>query len=305
MSKTYAGWALGLAILAAAPATVAEAADWNNGAGGIKDSRAAGIPVPAPVPVMEHFRWYLRADVGGGIYGGSKVSERGMIFGAPVGGFGAPAPFGTSSSWFSSEFDTFGVGSVGVGMYMSPRLRGDVTIDARTESEANGTGSYSYNFVSHTTAPPTGTTFVAYGNYTDRALVRDTSVLFNLYYDLTDRGRFTPYVGVGAGFANRHIERTITSTEQIYDTSTSPAAFAGTSTVSGQSKANVVAPAVALTAGAAYSMHAGLVLDFNYRYMYIAGVDASTKLDNATESIMKIGGTHEHALRAGLRLNVW
>jgi opacity protein-like surface antigen len=304
MSKIHAGWALGLAILLAAPATVAEAADWNNGAGGIKDSRAAGIPVPAPVPVMEHFRWYLRADIGGGILGGSEVSERGFSFGQiNSSGLGAQAPFGTSSSWFSSEFDTFGVGSVGVGMYISPRLRGDLTIDARTENEISGSGTYSYTVYDHRIAPaaPLVPTAVATGVYTDRSLVRDTSAMANLYYDIIDRGSFTPYVGVGLGFTNRHIERTVSVVESVAGGGGATTA----SSIAGTSKANVVAPSASLTAGAAYALHAGLVLDFNYRYMYIGGVDTATALSTGGTSTMKLDPTHEHALRAGVRLNVW
>ena len=61
-----------------------------------------------------------------------------------------------------------------------------------------------------------------------------------------------------------------------------------------------------------YTLSHGMVLDFNYRYTYLGGVDVSTNIGftsptspGAATSRLNIGDTHEHALRAGIRWNVW
>jgi opacity protein-like surface antigen len=304
MSAKHISLALGLALSAAVPA--AHAADWNYGAGGIKDRRAAGIPVPAPVPVMEHFRWYLRADAGLGVMSGGTAAEQGMIFGArDATGLGAQVPFGTSSSWFQSDFDTFASAGVGVGLYLTPRLRGDVTVDTRTKSNVIGSGSYSYDQWAHNIPVPGPTGVRVNGTLFDKTEVRGTSGLLNLYYDLTDRGHgFTPYIGAGVGFVVRSFQRTSTTTESLYDVTGPIPVFVSSRTTSGNGKAHPVAPAFALTAGASYSLHAGMVLDFNYRYMYLGEVESSMMI-NGAQSFLKVGETHEHALRAGVRVNVW
>jgi opacity protein-like surface antigen len=303
-ASPVAGLTLGLALLAGAPA--AEAADVNY-RGSIKDARGAGIPVPAPIPVMEHFRWYLRADLGLGIYSGGGGSETGLTFGAQdAAGVGAPAPFGTSSSWFSEEFNTFASGGVGVGMYLTPRIRGDVTMDVRTKSNLSGEGTYIYNQQAFLPGPlPAPTGVQIRGTHVDKTEVRGTSGLINLYYDLTDRGGFTPYIGAGVGFVIRSLQRTTTTTEALYDM-TNPAlpVFMNTRVTNGQGKDHVVAPAASLTAGAAYALQSGMVLDFNYRYTYLGAVDAPSTI-NGSQSTIKINDTHEHALRAGVRVNVW
>jgi hypothetical protein len=67
--------ALGLAIALLSATTVAEAADWNGGS--VKDGRG-GILVPEPIPYAETFKWYLRADIGGGWTSAPAISEKGM-----------------------------------------------------------------------------------------------------------------------------------------------------------------------------------------------------------------------------------
>lgn len=303
LASPLTGLLLGAALVAGSQG--AQAADVSY-RGSIKDHRAAGIPVPAPIPVMEHFRWYLRADLGLGIYSGGGGSESGLVFGGQdAASVGALNPFGTSSSWFSNEFNTFASGGVGVGMYLTPRIRGDITLDTRTKSNLIGNGTYTYDqqaFLPGPAPAPTGRQIR--GTYNDKTEVRDTSSLINLYYDLTDRGGFTPYVGAGVGFVIRSLQRTTTTTEANYDMLTPVPTLMSTTVTRGQGKDHVVAPAASLTAGAAYSLQSGVVLDFNYRYTYLGGVDAPSMI-NGSQSTIKVNDTHEHALRAGVRVNVW
>ena len=213
-----------------------------------------------------------------------------------------------SSSWFQGDFKTFIQGGVGVGAYFSPRLRGDVTVDVRTRSKVDTFGTYSYAEWTHVPLPgaPTGNT--VNGTTGETTALRSTVTLANLYYDFTDRGAgFTPYVGIGAGFAVRELDRRSTTTEEIVD---GTGAAVGERTYTGSGKAHVIVPAAAATAGVAYALSAGVVLDFNYRFTYMGAADFSTAMKNSTgdtiaKSVMSIGDTYEHTLRAGLRWNVW
>lgn len=304
MSSKTIGLALAIALAAGAtPALAGGDVVYRDGSS--KDYRGAGIPVPAPIPVMEHFRWYLRADMGLGLLGGGAPSETGLIIGAQdATGVGAQTPFGTSSSWFTDDFNTFVSGGVGVGMYLTPHLRGDLTVEARTKSDVIGDGAYSYAQWAHTIPVPGPTGTRVDGSLQDKTEVRDTTTMINLYYDFKDRGGFTPYIGAGVGVAVRTLQRTSTLTETLYDVTGPIPVLTGTRTLTGTGKAHVPALAAALTLGASYALHPGMVLDFNYRYMYTGEGDVKGRV-GGQPTTLTVGETHEHALRAGLRINVW
>lgn len=245
----------------------------------------AGIPVPAPVPIAETFNWYLRADVGLSLAAIPSVSETGAVYGA-----NSAAPFGMSSSWFNDNFETFVNWSVGVGYYVTPRLRGDITVDTRGSANIEGNGTYSY------TQLVTGNT--VNGVVTDRTSHGATAALLNLYVDLTDRGRITPYIGAGVGFVVNHLERTQTVTETLVG------AAPGTRTFGGRDGVHEVALAGMATAGVAITLWPSTVLDLNYRLMYLGGSDAAITV-NGNNSRLSVGETFDHQLRAGLRWNIW
>lgn len=303
---------LSLCLALAAPSMAADAADWNKGSS-IKDYRA-GVPVPAPVPVADTFKWYLRADVGGGLYTGGDPAFDGNMYGFDRDPAEGPA-FGIQSSWFGNSFDTFAVGGVGVGAYLTPRIRADVTVDARTPTKLGSQGNYSY-----TGDPdiynPGGGGFIARinGTTTEHIEVRGLMSLANVYFDLAERGsRFVPYVGGGVGFVVRSIQRTHNTLETVENLSTAPITVADQYSFSGKSKAHQVAPAAALMAGFGYTLDSGMVLDFNYRFAYIGEVENRTTIDtsgsrsgiDAVSNKLSLGDLQEHAIRAGVRWNVW
>lgn len=306
---------LGLGLLAAVPGV--NAADWNNGAGGLKDGGRTGVAIPAPIPVMETFKWYLRADIGGGLLKGGNPSAQGEIYGFDRDPLEGPA-FGMHSAWFNNGFDTFASGGVGAGLYLTPRLRADATIDVRTKNDIDVQGNYTYTGDPAIYNNPLGTGYTARMNGTTReqTQVRGTLALANLYWDLTERGStFVPYIGAGVGFVVRSLDRRHTTVETLYDTSTTPGVdtFVNNTTITGQSKTHQLAPAAAAMAGFGYTLNQGMVLDFNYRYTYLGSVDVSTGLGysaaiggvSSVQNRLTIGDTHEHALRAGVRWNVW
>jgi opacity protein-like surface antigen len=81
----------------------------------------------------------------------------------------------------------------------------------------------------------------------------------------------------------------------------------------GKAKTHQLAPAVAAMAGFTYNLNPGMVLDVGYRFTYIGAVDFSTHINfsqpidgqRQATSRLTIDDTYEHALRAGIRWNVW
>ncbi|MGE0766539.1 MAG: hypothetical protein AB7L90_08760 [Hyphomicrobiaceae bacterium] len=293
---------MGLTVAVATPS--AQAADWNRG-GSVKDY--GGVPVPAPIPVIETFKWYLRADVGGGLVDGATPSMSQNLYGLDRDPADGPV-FGATSSWFTGDFDTFAMGGVGVGAYLSPRLRADVTIDVRSKGDAHVDGSYSFL----RDPAVVGANIQVDGATREHTEVRTSVALANLYWDLVDRSsRLVPYIGAGVGLAIRNIDRDHSTVETLSD----PAnlAPATTRTFTGEGTGRQLAVAAAATAGVAYNISQGLVFDLSYRYTYIGAVDFDTRINfsepingrNSVDSRLSIADTHEHAIRAGLRWNVW
>lgn len=275
-------WA-GLAVVAiAAPA---QAADLDRGV--IRER--VGVPVPAPIPVADQFRWYVRADIGIGLGQEPDVTERGLVYGNPADP--SSPPLGISSAWFNKDFDTFFTGGAGVGLYITPRLRGDITVDARSQNDIKVD-----QFGSYTSAANNNVNFHTW----EQTQVHDFVTLANLYWDLTPRGTgITPYIGVGAGFAVRSLDR-----RHITNEDTDGDGVRDDNSWSGQSKSHQVAPAAAAMAGIAWDLSPGTVVDISYRFTWLGSVDMSTPLNGASSRIT-IGDTFDHEIRAGLRWNVW
>lgn len=305
---------LSLGLVCAAATPEAMAADWNKG-GSIKDR--GGIAVPAPIPVQETFKWYLRADVGGGLYSGGDATTVGNIYGFDRDPAEGP-PFGLMPAWFNGGFDTFAVGGIGAGLYIGPRLRADVTVDTRTPSKFDVEGRYMFRGDPAIYDNPTGSGYEARisGHAREQIQVRTSVALANLYLDLAERGsRFVPYIGAGVGFGVRSIDRRHTTVETLYDLTTNSPTWTvvNQTTHSAKSRAAVWTPAAALMAGFGYTLDAGMVLDFGYRFAYVGEVDHTTNIGfgalingvGSGASKLSLGETHEHAIRAGVRWNVW
>lgn len=261
-----------------------------------------GRYVPAPAPVPETFNWYVRADIGVGFTDGS-ATDKGTFGNGGNGGtldndFWAATP--ERINWFDSKSDPFFQGGIGFGKYFSPRFRMDVTIDAKTADKYGGGGTFTYDQVSPPPGlVPTGDTITVTG--VDRVDVIDGVGLINAYLDLVPRGYLTPYVGIGAGFAVRYVDRTHDSIEE--------AGGGSLREWSGSNKDTKFAPAVSATAGIAWAMSPGTIFDVNYRYTYIGSVDTSMAIaatDGSTvRSKITIDESHQHVIRAGLRWNIW
>ncbi len=257
----------------------------------------APIPVPAPVPVPEGFTYYLRADLGWGFTGDRSYSENGRVFGNDGGAFVAVGgPFTSSAFAGPGDLSNDGsfIGTIGTGMYFSPRLRGDLTLDFRSKQKLDADSTYSYV----STTPGTTVSGVIH----DRFSLRSVVGLANLYWDILPRGLFSPYIGAGIGFVYNDAIRNFTDTET---------AVSGVGTtaqvVSGSSKDKNVALAGALMAGATFAFDHHWALDVGYRALFLDGVDVATALNSPTASNSKasLGDQWEHQVRVGLRFNIW
>lgn len=259
--------------------------------------------VPAPAPVPETFNWYIRADIGVGITS-SNIGESGLLGNGPGADFWAAA--NQPVRWFDGTSDAFFQGGIGFGKYLSPRFRMDATLDFKTADEYGSNGIQTYNEVN---APPVGglngNTVRVTG--TEHVDVIDGVGLINAYLDLVPRGYLTPYVGLGAGFAVRNIDRSHSSTEVQLDGGGVPTG--ASRQWSGDDKENKFAPAVSATAGLAWAITPGTILDINYRYTYIGSVDTSMTIVASDTSVQRskitVSESHQHAIRAGLRWNIW
>lgn len=157
-----------LAALAGMTAGAANAADWNGGAGSIKDmSGSAAIPVPAPVPIPDYKpSWYFRLDAGYGTVSEPSISESGYQYGQILsdgdnGYYGSAAGPDLQSldpGWFSSDFSRMATFGAGVGYYLGGGFRIDATIEKRSNDQAyiNGTNAWdSHSFYDHDADPLT------------------------------------------------------------------------------------------------------------------------------------------------------
>jgi opacity protein-like surface antigen len=188
----------------------------------------------------------------------------------------------------------------GVGYYFSKNVRADFTLDWMSKSDLTGSV------------------------LDDRATVRGQRVfgvknmvgLFNAYYDFDLRSHFTPYIGVGVGFA----KNTTTSGFVNIQPAASDACHPDVATVTcsasfdGATQWNA---AGALMAGVSAKLHDRLHFDAGYRFLYVG--DSHTGPINITRTATAPGVTptgpstaadpyvfdqHAHQFRVGLRWDI-
>jgi opacity protein-like surface antigen len=263
MNKLAGFFALALLMLASGPAL----------ADGYERKVPAPIPVPAPMPIPETFSYYLRGDIQWGFSGNPSYSESGAIYGVPPGVPLSSRSIDNSNGLFS--------GSIGGGAYFSPRFRGDLTLDFRDEQSIDAAATYT----------DTNAGSVA-GTVRDRIKLRGTVGLANIYWDLMERGHFTPYIGGGLGFVYNDINRSYSATQTGL-------------TVTGSSHDEQVGLAAALMAGVTLSWDHRWALDIGYRALYMNGGSITTTLSNSSVSSVDIGSQWEHQFRVGVRVNLW
>jgi opacity protein-like surface antigen len=281
------------------------AADWNNGAGTLKDPAGrAAVAVPAPMPIPESYGtgWYLRGDIGIG-RAKSDISESGQSYGVSGADFvmTPTSPFGSSPSWFNHNGKTLLNYGIGLGYHWSKNFRTDVTFDQRNRDQYTGRGTYTYDYQTVSTAADTRVA----GKINDDSSLRTRMLLLNGYYDLGSRHGFTPYIGAGIGLARLTVSRDVSTSEATCDITAEatcvPTEYAAKS--SGSNAVSAFSFAAMATAGVSYSLTRNTAIDVNYRYVHVNGTDISTTV-NGQNSKVTIGNIGDHQLRAGLRWDI-
>jgi opacity protein-like surface antigen len=274
MKIKLAGLGLG-ALLAATVA--AQAGDFSYGSG-MKDRMEvpAPIPVPAPVPVPEGFSYYLRADLNWSFARDISFSETGAQYGSTL-----LLPYSGLSNGAVSVDDVFG-GTIGTGAYFTPHIRGDLTLDFRAHQNVDASATYVDG---------------ANGVVADTLKINRVVGLANVYWDLLQRGSFTPYIGAGIGFTYNDVERNHLTTE---DSGGGPVAVKF-----GSSKDKNVGLAAALMAGVSFAFNHKCAIDVSYRALFLDGGSVTTTLSTGETSKATFGDLWEHQVRVGLRFNIW
>ena len=94
------------------------------------------------------------------------------------------------------------VGTIGVGAYLTPHLRGDLTLDFLSQP--------GHRCLGHVLSMPGP---IIDGLVTDRVRANRVVGLANLYWDVLPRGAITPYIGAGVGFVYNDLNRTHLTTD--------------------------------------------------------------------------------------------
>ena len=127
---------------------------------------------------------------------------------------------------------------------------------------------------------------------TDKTKFMSTILLANAYYDIRTGTAWSPYLGLGVGFAVNQVTRNLDYSDTA---GTDDVASAGNRTTDVQF-------AGAAMVGVTYDISTLWALDVNYRFLHIGGSEVSLKPDVA--SSVAIGDLNEHQIRAGLRFLV-
>ena len=302
---------LGFAVLAAGSA---EAGDWNNGAGVLKDSGGlAGVPVPAPVPVAESFNWYVRADLGMAFKSSGKVTTD-TALGAHL-----------SQDYDNGEGPFHG--GIGFGRYVTPTFRWDFTGDYRGFQKAQGGSTHSTAFtvtpganvtISHID-PITGTLVTDYSGPSsqinkfavdrrDEVRLANHTVLMNFYHDFNRSGAFNPYVGAGLGAAIREArdnysqKAVCVSTQNSLNVPNGPQPCTQPDFGKSGSPSNTnFGAAAAFMAGVTYEFSPGIMLDTGYRAIWQGGNVTMKSLGDTITGDSRV----DHEFRTGIRWNIW
>ncbi len=267
-------------------------------AGSLKDGIYDGVPVPAPRPLpIYNAQWYVRADFGYSIATDDNLSTTGFGF----------TPYASTDGQMAL--------TLGMGRYLTPSLRAELAIDIRSEADLGRRNQDYVGTITEALLGPPASTDTHTFNVARQDQVRLASYtgMVNLYYDFNNRSRFTPYVGGGVGLAihtmTRRYSETATCTTTTNSVTGGPIACRGTglttpTTANGTGAETGYGLAANAMVGTAYDMGAGWKLDLNYRYSWMSGNVKLVGTSLGSASTVQLGDVTEHALRAGVRMDI-
>ncbi len=242
--------------------------------------QAADLPValpPEPVleaPVAIGAAWYLRGDVG---VGAASIHEMHTY----VPGGHLPDDYEVKKAGISDQF----FAGAGVGVQVTPFLRGDITGEYRGGAKIHAWDRY-------TSYEVNGVPVYGINKYDGN--LSSVVVLANGYFDLGTWYGLTPFIGAGVGTAFHHVSG-------FYDSG-----FGAASGGFGSAKdrwSNGFA--WALHAGVGWNVTPDFVVEVGYRYLNAgsaktAGVDCVND-PGCGQAYYKIKNIESHDVRIGLR----
>jgi opacity protein-like surface antigen len=235
---------------------------------------AADLPIP---PIIEHTPdyspaigggWYLRGDIGYGIYNDPDVTY-GVNGAAQV-------------HFFDNELSEVAVLGIGAGYVFNEFFRADITATMRTQSDFHGK------------TPLTGGCNPATYCSDEYADLTSYDFMVNAYIDMGTWYGITPYVGAGIGAGWTHIEgwRSVSAPGNP---------FAQTTTIVDNDEWTF---AWALMAGASIDVFHRTKIDVGYRYLNLGEVDTGLDTANANPAWASLDDLSVHEFRVGLRYTI-
>lgn len=254
MAFTRSTLLLGVALVLGTAGSAMAADLGSYGGGSMKDGPVA-MPMEAPSRSL-----YIRADGAYNWFDDPSMTEAGIY---------TLSDTAIDGTW------SFGGG---VGRYFGGGFRGDLTWDHISEADAEGTlrdhaadleGARKFGFKSDV-------------------------FLANMYYDFDHGNRFTPYIGLGLGFARNK------TTAGTVDT-----CGCGTATIEEGKETHVAGAAMA---GFQLKLRDRLSFDAGYRFLYLGSVETGAIIaPTSTAPIAEdptVEDIHAHQIRFGLRYDI-
>ncbi len=304
MNTNFPALALSLGLLISATGVAFGEGTYVYGDGSTKDY-AAGTPVPAPMPVpMQDAQWYLRLDIGGSF----------------VGDVGVDIVGGGAIARGASDVPTSIFGEGGFGYRFNKNFRADFTSSFHDGYDLSD--SAPLTFQASLSAPDPGVPGDTLTNdydvvRTDEIQMKQQSTnLVNLYYDLANESRFTPYVGVGVGMTYVNIERITSETATCFQGTRAPVPGTPTPACFAQPGAAVITSSSAeekhewlfsgaLMAGFSYDVNEYIALDAGYRLLYSPGTIKRSAPTLTGSSQVAWEDFLHHQFRTGVRLKIF
>ncbi len=302
-TRLWAGLGAAIVLAASLPALAGDLS--SRGAGGIKDYGASGVPVPAPMPYEETYKWYIRGDVGLSVKSYGKVDQGDWLLN-----------LSQPDAWKEQSIISFGFGR-----YITPNVRVEATLDYRTarnlaaSSSAQTLADTQQKFISSSEVDINS----FHGSRTEDVTYQNTTLMLSGFYDFNQGGRLRPYVGAGVGLAIHQLKRTGTDVYNCYDSGSFVKTLGppvnqvdGCSTQNGlqttytsRSSANPIGYGLAaqLSAGVSYDLTPRTHWDTGYRALWQSGRVAVTSSDGV--STLRINDRTDHEIRTGIRWDLW
>ena len=241
--------------------------------------------------------WYLRGDIGWNIGG---KTETGSQFISAIG------------DTLEYEYDDNLAIRAGFGYRFNSALRLDFTAEQMLSSEFSGATNVLLNGLVLVVDPVLGPVQIAandiFGIETVEAEYTAANFMLNAYYDLPQMGKFTPYVGVGAGVSRIHFSerRTLSCIPDPTQTCGAPAVGTQGTRVDDvvilDDEDTVYSLAYQFSLGTAYAINEKLSADVGYS---IFGTGGGGELNYSDGTAIDVDGFSTHQVRVGLRYEIW